>query len=97
MEVNDEMVDKLASLAKLQFAAEEKEQIKADLRNMIGFIQKMDELNTDDVEPLLHITKNVNVLRADDINGSITNEEALKNAESSAAPYFTVPKVIRKN
>ena len=97
MEVNDAMIDKLAALSKLRFNAEEKEQIRIDLQNMIGFIRKMDELDTGDTEPLLHITQNVQVLREDELQGSITNEEALKNAAQSSAPYFIVPKVIRKN
>ena len=96
MEVNDSMIDKLAGLARLKFDDAEKQQIKKDLQGMIGFIEKMNELDTTGVEPLLHMTSNVNVLREDVIAGSITNEEALKNAANSNAPFFLVPKVIKK-
>ncbi len=96
MEVNDTMIDKLAGLARLKFNAEEKQQIKHDLQGMIGFIEKMNELDTTGVEPLLHMTGNVNVLREDIVTGSITNEDALKNAANSNAPFFLVPKVIKK-
>ena len=90
------MIEKLANLARLKFDETEKVQIKTDLQNMIGMIEKMNELNTTDVVPLLHITDNVNVLREDVVEGSITNEEALQNAANKNAPFFIVPKVIKK-
>ena len=96
MEINVAMIDKLAHLARLQFDDTEKVQIKNDLQNMIGMIEKMNELDTSDVAPLLHITDNVNMLREDIVKGSITNEEALKNAANKNAPFFIVPKVIKK-
>ena len=96
MEVNDALIDKLANLSKLKFDDTEKEAIKSDLEKMIGFIQKMDELDTSGVEPLLHMSANENVMREDVIKGSISNNEALKNASASASPYFIVPKVIKK-
>ena len=96
MEINDAMIDKLANLARLEFDETEKVQIKSDLQNMIGMIEKMNELDTTDVAPLLHITNNVNVLREDFVEGSITNEEALQNAANKNAPFFIVPKVIKK-
>ena len=96
MEVNDVLIDKLANLAKLKFDPQEKDAIKNDLEKMIGFIKKMDELDTTGVEPLLHMSPNVNVLREDVIQGSICNAEVLKNASVSASPYFIVPKVIKK-
>ena len=96
MEINDAMIEKLANLARLKFDETEKVQIKSDLQNMIGMIEKMNELDTTDVAPLLHITDNVNVLREDMVEGSITNEEALQNAANKNAPFFIVPKVIKK-
>ena len=90
------MIEKLANLARLKFDETEKVQIKTDLQNMIGMIEKMNELNTTDVVPLLHITDNVNVIREDVVEGSITNEEALQNAANKNAPFFIVPKVIKK-
>ena len=96
MEINDAMIDKLANLARLKFDDTEKVNIKKDLQNMIGMIEKMNELDTTDVTPLLHITDNVNVLREDIVEGSITNAEALQNAANKNAPFFIVPKVIKK-
>ncbi len=95
MDITDNNIDKLANLAKLHFNDVEKQQIKADLQNMLGFIDKMNELNTDDVEPLLHITENINIMRDDVLQGSINNEDALANAAQKNKPYFVVPKVIK--
>ncbi|HTB99617.1 MAG TPA: Asp-tRNA(Asn)/Glu-tRNA(Gln) amidotransferase subunit GatC [Ferruginibacter sp.] len=96
MEVNDQLVDKLANLSRLQFDAAEKVAIKADLQSMIQFIDKLNELDTTGIEPLLHMSDNVNVLRADEVQGSISREDALKNAPVHDEQFFKVPKVIQK-
>jgi aspartyl-tRNA(Asn)/glutamyl-tRNA(Gln) amidotransferase subunit C len=96
MEVNDEMVDKLANLARLQFNDVEKQSVKADLQKMIQFVEKLNELDTTGVAPLLHMSDGVNVLRDDEVKGSISREEALKNAPLQDGVFFKVPKVIKK-
>ena len=96
MEVNDTMIDKLAQLSRLSFNSKEKEAVKTDLQRMIGFIQKMEEVNTDNVEPLLHITNAKNVLRADEVKGELTVEKAMQNAAVNDGTFFKVPKVIKK-
>jgi aspartyl-tRNA(Asn)/glutamyl-tRNA(Gln) amidotransferase subunit C len=96
MEITTQTVDKLSNLAQLQFSETEKEEIKADLNKMIGFIEQLEKIDTTGIEPLLHISDAVNVLREDKIAGSISREEALLNAPSSDGQFFTVPKVIKK-
>ena len=96
MEVNDEMVAKLAKLSRLKFNEAEKKEIKSDLQRMIQFVEKLNELSLDEVEPLLHMSDEVNVLREDEISGSVSRELALKNAPSHDEQFFKVPKVIRK-
>jgi aspartyl-tRNA(Asn)/glutamyl-tRNA(Gln) amidotransferase subunit C len=96
MEVNDELVDKLANLARLKFETAEKSEIKKDLQRMISFIEKLNELDTAGVEPLLFMTDEVNILREDEVKGSITREEGLMNAPLKDEQFFKVPKVIRK-
>jgi len=96
MEVNDAMVDKLAHLARLKFNEEEKKEISADLQRMIAFVEKLNELNLEGVEPLLHMSNEVNILRDDEVKGSISREDALKNAPSHDEEFFKVPKVIKK-
>lgn len=96
MEINDAMVEKIAHLARLQFPDAEKESIKNDLQRMIEFVEKLDELNLDGVEPLLHMSDEINVLREDEIKGSVSREDALKNAPAHDAEYFKVPRVIHQ-
>lgn len=96
MEVNDELVNNIAELARLRFADNEKEEIKLDLQKIIGFIEKLNELDTSGIEPLLHMSDNVNVLREDEVEGSVIREEALANAANHDGSFFKVPKVIKK-
>jgi aspartyl-tRNA(Asn)/glutamyl-tRNA(Gln) amidotransferase subunit C len=96
MEVNDAMIDKLAHLSRLQFNEEEKSAIKNDVQRMIAFVEKLNELDLGNVKPLLHMSDEVNVLREDEIKGSISREEALKNAPLHDGQFFKVPKVIKK-
>lgn len=90
------MVEKLAHLARLKFNEEEKQEIKTDLQRMISFVEKLNELNLDGVEPLLHLSDEVNVLREDEIRGSVSREDALKNAPLHDEEFIKVPKVIKK-
>lgn len=80
----------------LQFDDAEREEIKKDLEKMIGFVDKLKELDTTGVEPLLHMSNNVDVLREDVPGNMISREEALKNAPQHDGNYFKVPKVIKK-
>lgn len=96
MEINDALVDKLALLARLRFKDEEKEAIKSDLKKMISFVDKLNELDTSGVEPLLHISNNVNVFREDTVQGMCSRKEALMNAPLKDDQFFKVPKVINK-
>jgi len=96
MEVNDALVDNLAKLSRLQFNEQEKEIIKTDLQRMIEFVDKLKELDTSGVEPLMHMSDSANVLREDKVQGSISREEALKNAPDSDGVFIKVPKVIEK-
>ena len=95
MEVNDAMIDNLSNLACLEFSATEKEEIKKDLQKMISFVEKLNELDTTGVAPLLHMSGEVNVLREDRVEGSSSRQEALLNAPSSDGVYFKTPKVIK--
>ena len=96
MEVNDALIDNLSNLARLEFNTAEKEAIKKDLQRMIHFVEKLGELDTTGVEPLLHMSPEVNVLREDLPQGSVTREAALSSAPATDGQYFEVPRVIRK-
>ncbi len=96
MEVNDEMVDKLANLARLHFDGPQKQDIKKDLQRMIHFVEKLNQIDTAGVAPLLHVSENKNILREDEVTGSISREQGLKNAAVHDDKFFKVPKVIRR-
>lgn len=80
----------------LQFSAEEREELESDLEKMIGFVDKLKELDTAGVEPLLHMAGEVNVLRDDVPGDMLSQEEALQNAPLHNDQFFLVPKVIKK-
>ncbi|MFZ1799662.1 MAG: Asp-tRNA(Asn)/Glu-tRNA(Gln) amidotransferase subunit GatC [Chitinophagaceae bacterium] len=96
MEVNDALVEKLAKLSALYFNDAEKLQIREDLQQMIGFVEKLNELDTEGVAPLLYITDAENVFREDLAGEMISNEAALQNAAGAVPPYFTAPKAVQK-
>jgi aspartyl-tRNA(Asn)/glutamyl-tRNA(Gln) amidotransferase subunit C len=96
MEVNDALVEKLANLARLQFNNEAKAEIKNDLQRMIQFVEKLNEVDTTGIAPLLHMSEAVNVLRDDKVQGSVSTTEGLKNAPVHDDHFFKVPKVIKK-
>jgi aspartyl-tRNA(Asn)/glutamyl-tRNA(Gln) amidotransferase subunit C len=95
MQVDDALIDNLSKLACLEFSAAEKKEIKKDLERMIGFVEKLSEVDTTGEEPLLHMSKASNVFREDVVMGSSARGEALRNAPSTDEVYFKVPKVIK--
>jgi aspartyl-tRNA(Asn)/glutamyl-tRNA(Gln) amidotransferase subunit C len=95
MQVNDALIDSLADLACLEFSAEEKEGIKKDLEKMISFVEKLNEIDTSGVEPLLYMGNDINVLREDKVEDEMERKEAMANAPVSDGLYFKVPKVIK--
>jgi aspartyl-tRNA(Asn)/glutamyl-tRNA(Gln) amidotransferase subunit C len=94
MQIDQNLIKKLEKLSKLQLSASEKEKITADLERMILMVEKMNELDTTSVEPLVYMTDEYNVLRADVVKNEIPNDAALQNAPQAEKPYFKVPKVI---
>ena len=87
-------VDEIAHLARLEFNEEAKAGIVNDMNRMLAFVDKLNELNTDSVEPLIYMTEEKDVLREDEVKQTITQAEALKNAPKKDSDYFKVPKVI---
>lgn len=96
MQVTDSMLANLAKLARLRFTGDEQEAMKHDLQNMIAFADKLNEINTENVEPLLHLTPVVNITREDLVHGELTKEEALSNVPMHNNSFVKVPQTIRK-
>ncbi len=91
--VSNEQIKHLGDLAKLQFTESETENLKKDLEKMLDFVEELNEVNTDNVEPLIHMGTEVNRLRPDEAQKSISQKEALKNAPLKDSDFFKVPKV----
>jgi aspartyl-tRNA(Asn)/glutamyl-tRNA(Gln) amidotransferase subunit C len=96
MDISTETIDHLAHLARLEFKGTEKAGIKADLEKIIGFMDKLREIDTKDVEPLIFMSDEVNRLREDLPQITVTHEEALRNAPKKDSDYFRIPKVLDK-
>ena len=96
MKIDDQMIEKISRLAYLEFEEEEKEKIRQDLEQILTFVEKLKELDTENVEPLVYLSDKTDVLREDRMIPTLTTEEALLNAPEKSGPFFKVPKVIRK-
>ncbi|WP_375578417.1 Asp-tRNA(Asn)/Glu-tRNA(Gln) amidotransferase subunit GatC [Marivirga tractuosa] len=94
MSINKETLEKIAHLARLQFDEKSEERMLKDLNNMLSFVEKLQELDTNNIEPLQAMTFETNQLREDEIKGQISHEDGLKNAPKKDKDYFRVPKVI---
>jgi len=96
MTIDKETVDKIAHLARLELAEDEKEKLMGDMGRILDFMAKLNEIDTTGVEPLVYMTDEINVLREDVVKQEITHEEALQNAPKHDDNYFLVAKVIEK-
>lgn len=96
MELDIQTVEKLAHLARLDIKPEEKPTVIKDLNRILSFVEKLNELDTTNVEPLIYMVDEVNILRDDIPRIDITQKEALMNAPKKDSDYFKVPKMIDK-
>ncbi|HWR01429.1 MAG TPA: Asp-tRNA(Asn)/Glu-tRNA(Gln) amidotransferase subunit GatC [Chlorobaculum sp.] len=94
MSVTKENVAYIAELARLRFTEAEQEKMTKELNMILHYIEKLNEVDTEGVEPLSSIHDPINVLRADVERPSLSNAEALKNAPDRQDRFFKVPKVI---
>ena len=97
MKIDLKKVDEFASLARLSFTPEQKENMRIDLEKILKMCEKLNELDTQGVEPLIYIHNNTNILRADEVKPSLSKSDALKNAPKHDSDFFRVPKVIDQN
>ncbi len=97
MKVDENTVNKLADLSKLEFDEGAKKEIIEDLNKILSFVDKLNELDTDNVEPLIYMTEETNILRKDKVVQKITQAQALINAPEKDSDYILVPKVLDKD
>jgi aspartyl-tRNA(Asn)/glutamyl-tRNA(Gln) amidotransferase subunit C len=95
MAVEKKEVEKIAELARLKFSNEELESFTHQMNNILTYMDKLNELDTKNVQPLSHPVEQINVFREDLIKESISTEDALKNAPDRDEKFFKVPKVIQ--
>jgi aspartyl-tRNA(Asn)/glutamyl-tRNA(Gln) amidotransferase subunit C len=84
----------VAHLARLSLTAEEEQKMEKQLGDVLGYIEKLKEVNVEGVEPTAHAFPLVNVTRPDEIRPSLTQNEALRNAPATANGLFMVPKIV---
>lgn len=96
MSISKEKVEHVAALARLRLTTEERDQFTIQLNQILQFAEKLNELDTDDIEPTSHVYPMSNVLREDKVKSSIPREQALFNAPSSQDGMFKVPAVFEE-
>jgi len=94
MSVTIKDVEHVAALARLSFTDEEKQKLTAQLNEILRYMEQLNQLDTENVEPLSHVIELKNVFREDVLRPSLPREEALKNAPAKTEEFFKVPKVI---
>jgi aspartyl-tRNA(Asn)/glutamyl-tRNA(Gln) amidotransferase subunit C len=95
MEITPELIRHLATLARLEFTGSELEQFSQDFSSMIRFVETVNSVNTDGVEPLIHLNTDLGHTREDEVYNWTIKKEALQNAPKKDSDYFRVPKVLQ--
>ncbi|QNR25711.1 MULTISPECIES: Asp-tRNA(Asn)/Glu-tRNA(Gln) amidotransferase subunit GatC [Croceimicrobium] len=96
MKISLDEIRHLAHLARLEFSEEEMQSMQGDMDKILGFVEKINELDLEGVEPLVYLSEERNVLREDVSETVLTKDEALKNAPDKDSDYFRVPKVLKR-
>ncbi|MBA4495531.1 Asp-tRNA(Asn)/Glu-tRNA(Gln) amidotransferase subunit GatC [Paenactinomyces guangxiensis] len=96
MTISKEQVRKVAGLARLKLTDQEADQFTGQLNDILGFAEKLNELDTENVEPTSHVLPMANVLREDEVGPSIPREKALANAPDQKEGMFRVPPVFEE-
>jgi aspartyl-tRNA(Asn)/glutamyl-tRNA(Gln) amidotransferase subunit C len=96
MKIEQQTVKKIAHLARLELSEQEEVKMVEDLSKILDWMDQLKELDTTAVEPLTHMSEEVNVFREDVAKNQLTREQGLKNAPKQDGEYFLVPKVIEQ-
>jgi len=94
MKIDNDTLKKIAHLARLEFDEKGAKKMTEDMTQILDWVEKLSEVDTDGVEPLTTMSSEVNVLREDVKGKHLPHEDALKNAPQKDSDYFRVPKVI---
>lgn len=96
MKIDLQTIEKVAHLARLEIKEDDKNGLMCDMNNILDFMDKLNEVDTEGVEPLVYMTEEVNVLREDEVKQVISRTVALQNAPQQDGKFFRVAKVIIK-
>ncbi|MFT4970333.1 MAG: aspartyl-tRNA(Asn)/glutamyl-tRNA(Gln) amidotransferase subunit C [Chitinophagales bacterium] len=96
MKIDENLINRLAELAKLEFDESDAKEIQINLGSILDLVEKLQEVDTEGVEPLVYMNENVGVFREDEVKQVISKEEGLRNAPNKDSDYIKVPKVISK-
>lgn len=94
MKINRELLDKIAHLSRLEFDEKDASKMMSDMTAIVDWVDKLNEVNTDGVEPLTTMSYEVNALREDEARPHLDRESALSVAPKKDTEYFRVPKVL---
>jgi len=94
MIIDKKTVQDIAHLARLEVSEEKESQLIQEMNNILEWMTKLNEVDTENVEPLLHMSSELNVLRNDEQGDTLSHEQGLVNAPKKDSNYFRVPKVI---
>lgn len=94
MKINRELLDKIAHLARLEFDEKDAEKMMQDMTEIVEWVEKLKEVDTEGVEPLTTMSHEVNAVRDDEVREHLPHERALRHAPKKDADYFRVPKVL---
>ena len=94
MKIDQETLQKIAHLARLNFDSQAAEKMSADLSQVLNWVEQLQEVDTEGVAPLTNMSAEVNALRKDVVGAQLTQEQALKNAPQQENGFFCVPKVM---
>jgi aspartyl-tRNA(Asn)/glutamyl-tRNA(Gln) amidotransferase subunit C len=94
VKIDKNTVEKLAHLARLKFDEEAREKMTSELNVILDWIDQLNEVDTEGVEPLTNMSHETNVYREDEVKNEFSHEQALKNAPKKDSNYFRVPKVL---
>jgi aspartyl-tRNA(Asn)/glutamyl-tRNA(Gln) amidotransferase subunit C len=93
-ELTRDEIQRVAVLARLKLSDAELDSLTSELAQILGHMDQLNELDTEDVEPMVHAIELKNVFRADEIRESLPRDEALANAPKSDGRYFQVPQIL---
>ena len=95
MKIDSSTIRKIAHLARLEFHEKDEKDMIRDMTEILSWVEKLNELDTENVEPLTNMSYEINRLRDDSVKPHLDHDDALKNAPDKDEHYFRVPKVLK--